>query len=140
MHAILVCALISVAPPPAPTFDEVILVPGEDGERSYLYLVITEEFSDVERLHEIVVQYAAAALREAKRLKFRDFPGRPVVPGEDFKYEGNVVLAVRDRPHQREAGMTGFMPRQLRTIATAKPDEARKIAARHTWAGGGTLP
>jgi len=140
MNAVILCALVSVAPPPAPTFDEVIFVPGKNLQVSLLYLVITEERSDVKRLAEIAVQYAPAALREAKSIKCRDNHARSLTSGEDFEFEGNIVLAVRSRPHERTATVTGFTPLQLREIATAKSDKALKLAGVHTWGLSEKLP
>jgi hypothetical protein len=142
MNAVILCALVSVAPPPAPTFDEVIFVPGENNQISLLYVVITEDWSGADRLAEIAVQYASAALREAKRLTPRDnrARSRSLTSRENPEFDGSIVFAVRSRPHERTATVTGFTPRQLREIATAKTDKALKLAGRHTWGLSGKLP
>jgi hypothetical protein len=142
VNAIILCALVGVAPPPAPTFDEVIFVPGKNNQVSLLYVVIKEDWSGADRLAEIAVQYAPAALREAKRLKCRDdrVRSRSLTSSADYEFDGNIVLAVRSRPHKRTATVTGFTSRQLREIAAAKKADALRMAGRHSWALMGKLP
>jgi hypothetical protein len=115
-------------------FDEVILVEGKGREVSVLYVVLTEPKADLDKLRDLVVKYAGTAFKEAADRKFKG------TTGEDKpKYKGYVVFFVRSAKGDRQGAYTGFGLDHLKQIATAKPDEGRKLV-RAAWAFGDLPP
>jgi hypothetical protein len=116
-------------------FDEVSLVAAKAPNLSLLYVVLTEPRADQETLVGLVVQYARLALAEASARKFKGAVGGE----EKHQYEGNVVFLVRRDRIERRGRLSGFSVEQLREIAGASGERARKLVAAHAW-GLGQLP
>ena len=114
-------------------FDEVVLVEGKPPRISLLYVVLTDPEAETHRkLDDLVLKHAAAALREAAMHKFKG-----TTEGDDRpRYDGNIVFLVRATREQRQGVATGFSVEQLRAIAAAEPERARKLVTVHAWSPG----
>jgi RNA polymerase sigma factor (sigma-70 family) len=134
----LVAGLLAAAPPrrPTPPFDEVVLQAEKPPQPSLLYVVLTAPKADTDKLNDLVVRHAAAALREATRYRF---DGAALPLGQRAQYVGNVVFLVRRGKKDTTGSMTGFVPEQLREITNAPPGRAKDLVSRHAW-GRGRLP
>ena len=110
------------------TFEKVVV---EKGVRSVdlLFVVLTEPNVNNDKLDELVVKYAAAALREAAEHKFEGATKGDEKP----EYKGNVVFLVRHSRDARSGFTSGFGVEQLREIVAATPDGGRKLASAHSW-------
>jgi RNA polymerase sigma factor (sigma-70 family) len=123
----------------APPFDAVVWVPPRGPNRGLLYLVLTEPRANNDKLNELVVRHAGAALREARKRLLADRRGRPAPGGQEGKeQEGsfNVVFLVRPSTRTRRGAATGFSMEQLRQIRDADPERARRLASVHAWSFG----
>jgi hypothetical protein len=110
------------------TFDKVVVVKGVRSV-DLLYVVLTEPNVTNDKLDELVVKYAAAALSEAAEHKFEG----ATKGNEKPKYNGNVVFLVRQSRDARSGFASGFGVEQLQEIIAATPDAGRKLAGRHSW-------
>ena len=110
------------------TFEKVVV---QKGVRSadLLFVVLTEPKVTNDKLSELVVKYAAAALREAAEHKFEGATKGDEKP----QYKGNVVFLVRYSRDDRSGATSGFGVEQLRAIVAATPEEGRKLARTHSW-------
>src|SRR5262245_15473764 len=110
------------------TFEKVVV---KKGVRSVdlLFVVLTEPKVTNDKLGELVVKYAAAALREAAEHKFEGATKGDEKP----KYKGNVVFLVRYSRDARSGFTSGFGVEQLREIVAATPEGGRKLASAHSW-------
>lgn len=109
-------------------FEKVVV---KKGVRSVdlLFVVLTEPKVNNDKLDELVVKYAAAALREAAEHKFEG----ATKGNEEPKYKGNVVFLVRSSRDARSGFSSGFGVEQLQEIIAATPEGGRKLASAHSW-------
>src|SRR5262245_53792775 len=110
------------------TFEKVV-VRQADRNPDLLFVVLTEPKTNNEKLDELVLKYAAAALREATEHKFEGTTKGDEKP----KYKGNVVFLVRYSRDARSGFTSGFGVEQLREIVAATPEGGRKLASAHSW-------
>jgi hypothetical protein len=110
------------------TFEKVVV---KKGIRSVdlLFVVLTEPKVTHDKLDELVLKYAAAALREATEHRFEGTTKGDEKP----KYKGNVVFLIRYSRDARSGFTSGFGVEQLREIIAATPDAGRKLASAHSW-------
>ncbi len=110
------------------TFEKVVVKKG-DRSVDLLFVVLTEPKATNDKLDELVVKYASAALREASEHKFEGATKGDEKP----KYKGNVVFLVRYSRDARSGFTSGFGVEQLREIVAATPEGGRKLASTHSW-------
>ena len=111
------------------TFEKVVVKNGVRSGVDLLFVVLTEPKVNNAKLDELVVKYAAAALREAAEHKFDGATKGDEKP----KYKGNVVFLVRYSRDARSGSASGFGVDQLREIVAATPEGGRKLASAHSW-------
>jgi len=117
-------------------FDAVILVKGKEPDPSLLYLVLTQPKADLDKLCELVVKHAKAAIQAATEHKFQG----TTKTNEKPKYQGNIVFLVRASTKAPDGHATGFTVEQLREIAAASPEDGKRLVRRHAWALAEKIP
>jgi hypothetical protein len=113
-------------------FEEVIVTKSADRGPDLLYVVLTEPRADHDKLDDLVLKYAGAALREAAAHKFKG----ATKEGELYEHDGNIVFLVRAVRGDREGAVSGFSVEQLQQLLAAKPERARMLVQVHSWTGG----
>jgi hypothetical protein len=111
-----------------PGFDAVILVEARPPNLSLLYVVVTQPRADNDKLSEVVVRHARAALAAASEHRFEG-----ATEGDRPRHKGNVVFLVRQSRDDRRGYATGFSVEQLREIVAVNPAAGRKLVDRHAW-------
>jgi uncharacterized protein (TIGR03067 family) len=119
-----------------PKFDAVILVKGNEPDPSLLYVVLTQPKADLDKLCELVVKHAEAAIQAATEHKFQG----TTKANERPKHQGNIVFLVRVSTKALDGHATGFTVEQLREIATASPEDGKRLVRRHAWALSEKIP
>ena len=108
-----------------PKFDKVVLAEGKPPQISVLYVVLTEPKADHAKHIDLVVKYAATALKKAAEQDFEGTTKESLKP----KHSGNVAFVVRDSAEAEIGAITGFSIAQLHEIAAAKPERGANSSA-----------
>jgi RNA polymerase sigma factor (sigma-70 family) len=125
-------------------FDAVIWAPAKAPQIGLLYVVLTVPHQKRDTLDELVVRYAAAAIREAEELMATDRRLLPFLVDEpknkkEPPYKNvpfNVVFFIRATPQARGGAVSGFSLEQLCQIRDAPRDRALRLASVHVWSPG----
>jgi hypothetical protein len=111
------------------TFENVVVQKSADRGPDLLYVVLTEVKANNEKLVDLVLKYAPAALREAAEHKFKG----TTKGDEKHKYDGNVVFLVQGARGDGKGYGSGFSVEQLQEILAAKDSQARELVRAHSW-------